>query len=76
MAATVTAKGQITIPKAIREALGVVPGSKVEFRRNAAGEIELVKEGPRPKNRFERLRGSAGPGPTTDELMAVLRGED
>ncbi|MBI4923470.1 MAG: AbrB/MazE/SpoVT family DNA-binding domain-containing protein [Devosia nanyangense] len=76
MSATVTAKGQITIPKAVRDALGVKPGSKVDFRRNAAGAIEIVKEGPKLKSRFDRMRGSAGPGPTTEELMALLRGDD
>ena len=76
MPATVTAKGQITIPKAVREALGVKPGSKVDFKRNASGGIEIVKEGPKPKSRFEKFRGHAGPGPTTDELMQLLRGDD
>jgi antitoxin PrlF len=75
-AATVTAKGQITIPKAVREALGVKPGSKVDFRRNADGGIEIVKEGPKPKSRFERYVGSADAGLTTDEIMAITRGED
>jgi AbrB family looped-hinge helix DNA binding protein len=76
VAATVTAKGQITIPKAVRDALGVKPGSKVDFKRLESGEIALIKQGAKPKSRFERLRGSAGPGPTTEELMAMLRGED
>jgi antitoxin PrlF len=74
--ATVTTKGQITIPKAVRDALGVKPGSKVEFKRLDDGNIAMVKQGPKPKSRFERLRGSAGPGPTTEELMALLRGDE
>ena len=76
MSATVTAKGQITIPKAVRDALGVKAGSKVDFRRRDDGDIVIVKEGPKPKGRFEKMRGSAGPGPTTEELMALLRGDD
>jgi antitoxin PrlF len=76
MTATVTAKGQITIPKAVREALGVVPGSKVEFKALEDGQIAIVKQGPKPASRFDRMRGAAGPGPTTDELMALLRGDD
>jgi AbrB family looped-hinge helix DNA binding protein len=75
MTATVTAKGQITIPKAVRDALGVKPGSKVDFRRNADGHVEIVKQGAKPQSRFQKLRGSAGPGLTTDELMAMLRGD-
>jgi AbrB family looped-hinge helix DNA binding protein len=35
MAVSVTSKGQVTIPKRVREALGITPGSKVEF--NVAG---------------------------------------
>jgi antitoxin PrlF len=31
MPVSVTTKGQVTIPKKIREALGITPGSKVEF---------------------------------------------
>ena len=76
MAATVTAKGQITIPKAVLDALGVKPGSKVDFRRLENGEITLIKLGARPKSRFEKMRGSAGPGLSTEELMALLRGDD
>jgi AbrB family looped-hinge helix DNA binding protein len=76
MPATVTAKGQITIPKSVRDALGVKPGSKVEFKALDDGHIAIIKQGPKPKSRFAKLRGSAGPGPTTDELMAMLRGEE
>ena len=76
MTATVTAKGQITIPKAVRDHLGIKAGSKVDFKAVGDGQIAIVKQGPKPKSRFDRLRGSAGPGPTTDELMALLRGDD
>jgi len=76
MPATVTAKGQITIPKAVREALGVKPGSKVDFKRNASGGIEIIKEGPKPKSRFEKFLGHALTRMTTDEIIALTRGED
>jgi antitoxin PrlF len=76
MPATVTAKGQITIPKSIRDHLGIKPGSKVDFEPLGDGHIAIVKQGPKPKSRFEKMRGAAGPGPTTEELMALLRGED
>jgi antitoxin PrlF len=36
-ASTVTAKGQTTIPKSVRNALGVGPGDQIAFRVNAAG---------------------------------------
>jgi AbrB family looped-hinge helix DNA binding protein len=76
MAATVTAKGQITIPRAVRDALGVKAGSKIDFKPLDDGGIEIVKQGPKPKSRFAKAVGHAGPGLSTDELMALLRGDD
>ncbi|MBL8480973.1 MAG: AbrB/MazE/SpoVT family DNA-binding domain-containing protein [Rhodocyclaceae bacterium] len=40
--ATVTSKGQITIPATVRDALGVAAGDKVEFVEIAPGRYELV----------------------------------
>lgn len=76
MATSMTSKGQVTIPKPVRDALGLKPGSKVEFRQNRQGEI-VVEKSPEANaaNRFEKLRGHAGPGMSTDEIMQLLRGE-
>jgi antitoxin PrlF len=74
----VTIKGQVTIPKPIRDALDIHPGSQVEFVMNRDGEIVLRKAGaakPAP-HRFDRFRGCAGPGMTTNEVMTLMRGED
>lgn len=76
MPATVTSKGQITIPKAVREALGVKPGSKVEFKALEDGHIAIVKQGPKPKGRFDRFQGVATTKLTTEEIMALTRGWD
>lgn len=38
---TVTSKGQVTIPKEIRRALGIRQGSRVAFARQAGGKVEL-----------------------------------
>jgi len=44
MAVSVTSKGQVTIPKRVREALGITPGSKVEFDVAGSGaRLKLVK---------------------------------
>jgi AbrB family looped-hinge helix DNA binding protein len=76
MATTVTSKGQVTIPKPVREHLGIVPGSQVEFRRAADGSVVIEKaDGTREPSRFAELVGIAGPGPTTDEIMAITRGD-
>ncbi|KOF12377.1 AbrB family transcriptional regulator [Ensifer adhaerens] len=76
MTATVTAKGQITIPKPVRDLLGIVPGSKVDFRRAPDGSIVLV-HAPKEQqpSRFAKLRGHAGKGLDTDAIMALTRGE-
>jgi hypothetical protein len=48
----------------------------VDFRRAEDGGIVIEKaDGPRPPSRFAKVRGAAGPGMSTDELMALLRGE-
>lgn len=76
MTTKVTSKGQVTIPKLVRELLGVGPGSNVDFRRAADGSIVIEKaDHPRPKSRLAELRGIAGPGLSTDEIMALTRGE-
>jgi AbrB family looped-hinge helix DNA binding protein len=76
MANKVTSKGQVTIPKPVRDYLGIEPGTDVNFRRADDGHIIIEKaDGTRPPSRFAKAVGSAGPGLTTDELMALLRGD-
>lgn len=81
MGTSVTTKGQVTIPKPIRDALGLKPGSEVDFQVNEQGQVVLVgaktngtrSAGSKPVNRFEALRGKAQIKWRTDELMALLR---
>lgn len=79
MATRVTCKGQITIPKRVRDYLGLAPGSMVEVEVAPDGRVVLVKQDagllPDP-DRFEKLRGTAPTKLTTDQLMALLRGDD
>jgi antitoxin PrlF len=77
MGSRVTRKGQVTIPKRVRDYLGIEPGSMVEFDVTADGRIVLIKQGAPPApDRFEKLRGTAPTKLTTDQLMALLRGDD
>lgn len=78
MHTTLTSKGQVTIPKHIRDALHLEPGCAIEFRINREGEIVLTRPGElRDENgRFERMRGKADVKWRTDDLMALLRGDD
>lgn len=39
MLATVTDKGQLTVPKAIRDQYGIKPGSKLDFEPQADGTL-------------------------------------
>jgi bifunctional DNA-binding transcriptional regulator/antitoxin component of YhaV-PrlF toxin-antitoxin module len=60
-----------------REYLGIEPGSVVEFEMASDGRIVLIKQGAKPEpSRFENLRGTAPTKLTTDQLMALLRGDD
>lgn len=71
----VTQKGQVTLPKAVRERLAVHVGEQVAFRLNGLGEVVIeTAAGGSPAGRCARWRGVFGPGPSTDEIMAMTRG--
>ncbi len=57
----VTRKGQVTIPKRVRDFLGIKQGTSVDFELAADGRVVLTTAGtPRcRKSRFARVRGSA-----------------
>jgi antitoxin PrlF len=75
MSSTVTSKGQVTIPKRVRDLLGIGPGSVIDFKRAADGSVVLVTARKKAQpSRFARLRGHAGAGLSTDEIMAMTRG--
>jgi AbrB family looped-hinge helix DNA binding protein len=73
----ITTKGQVTIPIEIRERLGLFPNTEVEFEMDGDA-VRLRKAN--GKNRrgsrlIEHMRGRATAGLTTDEIMALTRGE-
>lgn len=79
MATTMTVKGQVTIPKKVRDALRLAPGDSVDFDVNREGQVVVLKAGGRQtrrRDRFEAARGKAQVKWRTDELMALLRGAD
>lgn len=75
----VTSKGQVTIPKRVRDYLGIKPGAAVEFAVSGDGKVELRRAGAKKKaeTRIDRVRGTATEfkGMTTEEIMTFLRGE-
>jgi AbrB family looped-hinge helix DNA binding protein len=77
MAQFFSADGQVTIPAEIRERLGLKPGDAVEFAVNDNGEVTFNKsEAVATEAVFSWARGIAGPGLSTNEIMAMTRGED
>jgi AbrB family looped-hinge helix DNA binding protein len=73
----VTSKGQVTIPKEIRDALGIEPGDEIAFEEGESGYTIRKKEpttedGDDP---FEKYRGSAASDETMSNRMRRLRGE-
>ncbi len=81
MPTALTTKGQVTIPKHIRDALKLRPGMGVDFSVSASGEVVLhpaavAKGKARARaDRFESVRGKADVKWRTDDLMALLRAE-
>jgi antitoxin PrlF len=82
MDSTMTVKGQVTIPKAMREFLDIAPGDKVEFAYLEDGGIRVSPAKPAPRagrqarGRFAALRGRIKLDARTDDLMRLLRGYD
>ncbi len=75
----ITAKGQVTIPQAVREQAGLMPGTEVEFELDR-GVVRLVKAAPRAgrptrgERLVARLEGAGRYGMSTDEILALMRG--
>lgn len=74
----ITSKGQVTIPQHIREALGLLPHSEVEFAL-VGDSVQVRKKKGKKMSRGEmivaHLRGRGNKRFTTDEIMAMTRGE-
>jgi len=73
----VTSKGQVTIPVEIRERAGFLPGTQVEFEIiGTSVTLRKVKTmSRRGRSIVARMRGRATVKMSTDEIMALTRGE-
>jgi AbrB family looped-hinge helix DNA binding protein len=79
----ITSKGQVTIPEPLRRETGLLPGTEVEFvrsgdhvllrRRVVVGGSKRARE---LREHLDRMRGSAGPSWTTEDVMRLTRGDD
>ena len=71
-----TTKGQVTIPQAFREALGLLPHSEVEFELD--GDSVRIRKARKSARRGDtivaRMKGTATARLTTDQIMKLTRG--
>jgi AbrB family looped-hinge helix DNA binding protein len=82
MANTLTVKGQVTIPKRVRDALGLKPGDGVDFVVDDRGKVIVTRAATaapahaRPDG-IDRARGAATyKWGSTDAYMKFIRGDD
>jgi AbrB family looped-hinge helix DNA binding protein len=86
MATTITVKGQVTLPKAVRDAAGIKPGDRVEVRnlpgggilieREAEGKVEAYRRQLEEVARRQPFRAGPFGEMTSDEIMRLLRGDE
>jgi AbrB family looped-hinge helix DNA binding protein len=77
----ITSKGQVTIPQDVRNRLGLLPHTEVEFE--VAGDHARIRKakpaggvGVRGRSALKALRGTADGRMTTSEIMALTREGD
>jgi AbrB family looped-hinge helix DNA binding protein len=62
-------KGQVTIPLQVRRALGIQPGSDVEYARGA----RLLVDSDRAAEEISRMRGAGEGEMSTEDILALTR---
>lgn len=68
----VTQKGQVTIPLRVRRALGIQPGSDVEFELDEDG-ARLRVDSDRAAQEISNMRGAGEGEMSTEEILALTR---
>ena len=74
----VTSKGQVTIPQKVRESMGILPAeTEIEFLQVENGRWYIAKAKSRPKkaSRFRTAHKTAKLTMSTDDIMALTRGD-
>ncbi len=72
---TITSKGQVTIPKELRDSYHLDAYTDVEFVAEGGRVYIRPVDEPREKSRFSRFRGSADTNMSTEEILALTRSE-
>lgn len=73
MTSTISSKGQVTVPKAVRDRLGLRAGTVVAFEVTDAGV--LLRKGHKGVRPVDRVRGLLRRTRSTDTLIDEMRGE-
>lgn len=75
----ITSKGQVTIPLVIRQKAGLLPNTEVDFVIKG-NTVQIVKASDPERSRgnklIARLRGKATVKMSTDDIMALTRGDE
>ena len=70
MKAKIAERGQVTIPKALRKMLGLVPGTVINFE---ADDGKLIAVKVQPRGSVDAIFGTLGRGRATDAMISELR---
>jgi antitoxin PrlF len=72
MRSTISEKGQVTVPKRLRDRLGIRAGDRLEFTEEHGG---LVMRKATDLDPVEAVYGILGTGESTDDTLRALRGD-
>jgi antitoxin PrlF len=72
MKATVSEKGQVTVPKPLRERLDIRPGDELDFSEEGGRLVALKSTRQDP---VDAVYGSVNLGRSTNEIIRELRGD-
>ena len=79
MASNLTSKGQVTVPKKVRDYLGLKVGAPVTFQRLDSGEIAIRAAkviANKRTSKFAKLRGRATVRMKTEDILALTRADE
>ena len=78
MAHALTVKGQVTIPKAMRDHMKALQGQELEFIAQPNGQVLMfpAKKATDAENPFLKWMGTGISGLTTEEILRETRGDD
>ena len=74
----ITSKGRVTVPQHIREVLGLLPNTDIEWELRDGAAVLIKARGARPSNGralVDQMRGRGTVRMSTDEIMVLTRGE-